>query len=135
MSDYMQPAVSVNRKPWGLNRHLLQREDLELHHATIAPGGYSSRHRHTGKDNYFYVVSGKLTVEYFVDRDATVPRHSLEVRMGQQVVLDADEWHRFINHGETAVDLIEVYWTAEPEAIVRHEDIDRADVGGKLEPD
>lgn len=132
MSDYMQPAVSVNRKPWGLNRHLLQRRDLELHHASIAPGGYSSRHRHERKDNYFYVIGGKLTLEYFASRDETKPRHTIDVRAGQQITIEAGEWHRFVNNGDVPVDLIEVYWTAEPGLSVVHQDIDRADVGGML---
>lgn len=124
----LKDLVSHRNKPWGVNRHLLSLPGLELHHATIEPGGYSSKHYHAHKDNHFYVISGRLTVEFYYSDVNDAPLASQELGRGEQLVMRAGLWHRFVNHGPDAVELVETYW-ASPEK--SHEDIVRADTGGR----
>lgn len=125
MHQNMHPVVSMTDKPWGRNRHLLQQPHNELHHATIKPGGYSSRHKHDSKINYFYVVSGNLWVEFFADGESTEAISSLYLGSTDRVAVPAGQWHRFVNTDKEDVELIEMYWSSPI-----HEDIVRADVGG-----
>ena len=126
----LQDLVSLRDKPWGVNRHLLSQPGLELHHATIQPGGFSSRHHHQHKDNHFYVVSGYLNVESYASDTEPEPFRVVTLKRGDQLIIRAGEWHRFVNAGSIIVDLIETYW-ASPER--SHEDIIRADVGGRFD--
>lgn len=124
----LHSLVSSREKPWGFNRHLLSLPGLELHHATIQPGGYSSRHYHAHKDNHFYVVSGQLTVQSFKMYDSNSASRIVTVQAGEQLIVSAGEWHRFINPGPERVELIETYWGSPEHS---HEDIVRADEGGR----
>lgn len=125
----LHSLVSSRKKPWGFNRHLLSLPCLELHHATIEPGGHSSRHYHDHKDNHFYVVSGRLVVESYASADVPEPQRIVSLGRGEQLIVRAGEWHRFVNLGPVPVELVETYWSS-PER--SHEDIVRADVGGIL---
>ncbi len=79
----LHKLVSSREKPWGFNRHLLSLPGLELHHASVEPGGYSSRHYHAHKDNHFYVVSGQLTVQSFASADAKSARRIITAQAGE----------------------------------------------------
>lgn len=121
----LRDPVSERDKPWGCNRHLLYLPNLELHHASILPGGYSSIHVHRSKVNHFYVTKGELTVEIFDTHEPMMKKQVLTLLEGQQLIVPAGTRHRFVNQSRDTVQLIETYWAA-----LDHDDIVRDDVGG-----
>jgi mannose-6-phosphate isomerase-like protein (cupin superfamily) len=112
-------------KKWGVTRLVEQGATHEVWHASIAAGGYSSKHRHTLQSNLFYVMSGEMVVYQFADRDAAAPHVRCLVRAGESFVVPAGVWHKF--ETLTPVELIETYQTTLSTA-----DIERADEGGVL---
>lgn len=126
-NQFWPQVVDDVEKPWGTVRHVTREQGFELHHASISAGGFSSRHRHVAKHNHFYVVSGHLIVELYAGPDVVELTAANSMHEGEHCTVPAGYWHRF--RAVTDVELIETYWCA-----VRPDDIDRADVGGKLSP-
>jgi mannose-6-phosphate isomerase-like protein (cupin superfamily) len=122
MPTTFTPFPPTVEKSWGVTRPLRYGERDELHHASIKKGGYSSRHRHVGKENYFYVLSGTLYIQRY-DPDYRPVR----LTAGMAYVSPAGEWHRF--YATTDVELIEYYWNADGNPI-DPDDIERLDMGG-----
>jgi mannose-6-phosphate isomerase-like protein (cupin superfamily) len=114
-------------KVWGKTRSLHIDRNCEVHHATIEPHTWCSRHYHDWKWNLFYVIAGELEVQFFSTQDDTEPYWTAVVRQGQSLKVAPRKWHRFESRCREPVQLIEVYWAEE----VLANDIVRADVGGR----
>jgi len=118
-ADVYTPTVTD--KLWGKTRCIQFGNHIEIWHASIRKGGYSSKHCHTKKFNDFYVVSGELEVEFYLTKDAAVPYKIALLKAGQRLTTDLNEWHRF--RALTDVELIENYWnTIDPTDIERHDE-------------
>lgn len=113
--------VPVLSKLWGTNRCIFADVNLEVHHAHILKGGYSSRHHHKIKANDFYVLEGSLRVLVY-NNDGSVAS-TVVLDAGMQFAIPAGVEHRF--EAITDVELIETYWTS-----LDPSDIVRADEGG-----
>lgn len=120
--------VAVIGKVWGRTRPVFANQNAEVHHASIEPHTYCSRHFHQWKWNQFYVLSGELQVHYYANDVSTIPTQTVTVRAGEQFRVPPRQWHKFEAVG-SPVELIEVYWAEE----VLAGDIVRADVGGRRE--
>jgi len=128
--DFDLPApVPLQGKPWGETRCVFRDDTHEVWHATIFPGGFSSRHFHTHKDNLFYVVSGRLKVHVFASQpDPGTPTTTHDLGAGDCLTIEAGVWHQFDATLATCpVQLVEVY-----RAGLRGEDIVRLDQGGMV---
>lgn len=123
-SSCRHKAPEATEKPWGKTRRIYLDHGVEIWHASIDKGGFSSRHHHRSKVNDFYVVSGELAVlTYEGDMARVKACHTLKA--GDKLSLGPGEWHRF--QALTDVELIEIYWLLDIDA----EDIVRSDTGGK----
>ncbi len=114
--------AKIKKKNWGYTRPVFGGDSHSMYHASIEPGGYSSRHYHGKQHNLFYVVSGDLLVHFYADATGPVTR-SVQLARGDSVMAESGEWHSF--EAITAVELIELY-----AAFALECDIVRADEGG-----
>jgi mannose-6-phosphate isomerase-like protein (cupin superfamily) len=92
-------------KAWGRARWLLIDADTEIMEIEAEKGGFSSLHKHEGKDNLFFVLSGRLDVMIHAQSLARATAQ-LDVRTGPLLV-KAGDWHQF--HAVTKCRAIEVY--------------------------
>ena len=120
---YTRATPEAKAKDWGVNRPVYRDHLTELHHASIAPGGASSVHRHDFKWNLFYVAAGGVRVEFYGD-DAVPTRAPVETAdlvAREQLVVWPSAWHRFVA-GPDGCELIEQYGVCpvEPGDIVRY---------------
>jgi mannose-6-phosphate isomerase-like protein (cupin superfamily) len=123
-------VISALDKSWGLNYPVFKNSNFELHHASIAEGGYSSCHCHQHKYNLFYVICGKLFIHFYSSEDKASHNsiaHTVMLEPGERLIVPPKVWHRFqtVEHSGV-VDLIEAYWTS----TVDPDDITRKDIGG-----
>jgi len=126
--DGTQPVpVSEIPKIWGRTRSLHADRNCEVHHATIEPRTWCSRHYHDWKWNLFYVVKGELLVQYFHQIHDAVPYQTFHIRKGESFKVPPRQWHRFESTHPADTELIEIYWAEE----VLANDITRADIGGR----
>lgn len=56
------------QKAWGTSRELYADDKIEVVEIDIQRGGFSSRHKHLGKCNLFWVLSGELKVTLYHPR-------------------------------------------------------------------
>ena len=117
---------------WGHSKLMLCNGVIQVEHLRGWQGGASSCHRHLHKDSFFWVLSGRLSIQAGPLGDEAVladlsPMDTCEVPAGW--------WHRILFLEHTSA--IEVYRIAdgfhENPAATMLADIDRADVG--VEPD
>jgi mannose-6-phosphate isomerase-like protein (cupin superfamily) len=111
-------------KAWGKTEEIFSAGALSIHHLEIQAGGFSSEHRHRAKNNWFYILAGKLAITIWQPSskaDLTV----LEV--GQSTRIPAGAWHQF--KALTDVQALELYWTELDTA-----DIERRSEGGQERP-
>ena len=119
----MVTEVAKETKLWGVTQVVHRDQVSEVCHASIAAGGYSSRHRHLHKDNTFYVLRGVLLVKTFTNREGD-PFVTVTLTAGQACKVPCRMWHKF--EATTAVELIEIYSIG-----LAADDIERDDVGGR----
>ena len=108
-------------KVWGYTSEIFRNAIVSAHHLEIKQGGFCSEHRHKHKFNLFYVVSGRLEITIWRDKelkDLTV------LSNGQSSAIPPGFYHKF--KGLTEVDCIEFY-----QVLLIDPDIDRRTVGGK----
>lgn len=120
------PTIApVEEKLWGRTRRIYDCFGVSSAHASIVPGGYSSRHKHVHKGNVFYVVEGTLLVEIY-EKPEDKPFCVYKLQPGQPLRVPAGTWHRFI--AASMVELIEMYdcpvsgHQPSPEDIVRYDE-------------
>lgn len=114
----------LKKKLWGTTYCLSQgprvsESKVEVWHASIVKGGYSSRHRHLKKANVFIVISGAINIE--------LEGPMCKMAGDQPLLVPAGMWHRF--RAITDVELLEVY-VAEEGTVIDPDDIERQDEGG-----
>lgn len=125
-TDVITPVAS--NKPWGVARWTHVGPIVEVMHASIRRGGYSSRHRHNRKFNDFYVLSGMLNISFYEIGTAVAPHNVVTLSPGQRLTVLPGVWHRF--DALTDVELMETYWA---DVSPGEGDIERVDVGGSLD--
>jgi len=112
-------------KVWGATTLICRTPHLTIHLLEIKAGGFSSEHRHAGKANLFYVLSGALEIKQWRDGNAEPDETCLGP--DQATTVPAGIWHRF--KALTDVRAIEI---CAAEAI--DNDIDRRTRGGREAP-
>ena len=112
-------------KIWGKNTTLHQDQYVEVHHAQIKAGGYSSTHSHQ-KTNVFYIVRGTLMVIVDPVDSSHRARQQHVLSTGAYLEIPGGVIHRF--EAVTDVDLIELYFNP-----LDPNDITRLDTGGVKE--
>lgn len=96
--------MNIIEKKWGKTCKLFSNDSSEFYIAWIDKNGESSKHFHSNKHNYFYVISGKLKVlEWKSDK---IFENSLGP--GDSLTIEPKIWHQFICT-ENCI-LIEIYW-------------------------
>jgi mannose-6-phosphate isomerase-like protein (cupin superfamily) len=116
------------KKAWGVSRRIVSKDNVEVHHITILPGGHCSWHHHERKVNVFAVLEGRLSVQWSSapDFDPLTDRcGTLVLYEGDSTEVRAGQIHRFINVSGAPVVALEVYY---PEVL--REDIVRHTTGG-----
>ena len=102
---------------WGFN---------EVHFLRIDKGGFCSEHRHTGRTNYFYVISGQLKLSIWGEGQDKGMEDITILEAGQSTIIPLGVWHKFEALKDTLA--IESY-----ELKGAFSDIERRSVGGKPE--
>jgi mannose-6-phosphate isomerase-like protein (cupin superfamily) len=110
-----RPAERV-RKEWGHTQAIDVQPGMQVHRATIEPGGFCSWHEHQAKWNAFLVVSGEVRIETAEGNRVLGP--------GEYLAVPPLVRHRF--RSEPGAEVIELYWPAE----VSTDDIVRYSAGG-----
>ena len=124
-------SVQAQTKVWGETSKVAAAPGFQVHYLKIKAGTYCSRHYHENKWNIFYVTRGAVSVRTYPGPKPGVKIEELielRLRAGQSTVVPPHVWHRFVAHEDS--EMIEVYMVPD----VREDDIQRADVGGVIEP-
>ena len=117
----MTPHPVIARpKDWGRNYDVWQNGvGPELHYAVIDAGPMrSSVHYHLSKSNLFFLVAGRMTVEFYGpalpgDQVApAAPTHHVVLGAGDRLVVPSRTWHRFV--ALEPCELVELYWADPP---------------------
>jgi len=112
---------SKHGKIWGSTAMIFNHYDVEIHRIQGIKGGYSSKHKHEHKYNWFFVELGEVCIEVWkndydlIDKTILISEQSTIVRPG--------EYHRF-KILEDCI-MLEAYYTE-----MYSNDIIREDVGG-----
>ena len=117
--------MTMTAKIWGTTECLLPEPNCEVHRLHIKPWFRCSHHRHHGKANFFYVVSGRLFVDVWRADDQGFDE--LALGPGEAMTVPAGVAHRF-RSGDQPCEALEIYYH-EPLA----EDIERFDQGGRVD--
>lgn len=112
----------IEGKVWGETVEIYRTENVSVHALTIRAGGYSSRHSHRSKSNYFYVIDGAVTVRTWRGDHAALV-DEITLRAGQSTMVRPGLLHQF--DALEASRMIEIYFVG-----LEGPDIDRLDVGG-----
>jgi mannose-6-phosphate isomerase-like protein (cupin superfamily) len=122
----MGEPVLVN-KAWGSCIHLFNSPHAAVSYLKLKEGTRCSCHKHTQRVNQFYLLSGKVVIEQWIDGPES-PRIPKTLFPGDSFTVPIEVWHRFrvIESGE----MIEVYWPYNAYAKVMLDDIVRFDEGG-----
>ncbi len=102
------PAQIVNtqnaeRYVWGANCdgwHLVKQADLSVIEERMPPGTSEVRHYHVHSRQFFYALTGELTLEIEHHQYSVKPGDGIEVRPGQQ--------HQAINRSQAEVRMLVV---------------------------
>lgn len=108
-------ALQTVDKLWGTTRCLHCGPVIEIWHASIKRGGYSSKHVHHLKLNSFYVVLGQLLVRMFSPNGNNVV--TVTIAAGCHFTVLPGDLHQFEALEDT--ELIETYHARMPEDIFR----------------
>ena len=113
-----------DEKVWGYTSHVFCSDFAAVSYLETEAGFMCSRHRHAERLNLFACVQGRLLVEWW-DKDGV--RFFVILVPGETCSIPSGVLHRFqvLESGR----VIEVYWP-DRGGVVRHDDIDRLDVGG-----
>lgn len=111
-------------KVWGETSMVQSGDSWEVHHIHAMTGGYSSVHRHVGKWNLFYVITGRLKIRRWKTDYDLIDETILGP--GEQCHVPPGEYHQFQALENSHA--VEVYFVK-----IDADDIDRVDCGG-MEP-
>ena len=107
-------------KIWGETTEFFRNALVSAHHISIKKGGFCSEHRHASKYNLFYVISGKLLVQIWRDKNSI---DKTLVSAGQSTAVSPGFYHKFWALEDT--EAIEVY-----QVFLEDPDIERRCEGG-----
>lgn len=113
--------MTVQGKVWGETTEFFRNAIVSAHHLKIKKGGYSSKHAHTRKYNLFYVISGKLEITIWREKDV---EDITILRDGQLSAVSPGFYHKFKALEDT--ECVEVY-----QVFLEEPDIERMNQGGK----
>ena len=111
-------------KVWGRTTEFFRNALVSAHHITIKKGGFCSQHKHAHKYNLFYVISGKLLIRIWRDKN-TIDETLLCA--GQSSAVSPGFYHKFWALEDT--EAIEVY-----QVFLEDPDIERQTGGGVEAP-
>lgn len=101
-------------KVWGKTQLIFAIPGFELHRIEAKQGGYCSMHKHESKENWFYVLSGRLRIE--IEREGGTD--IVDLSAGDSTTVGFGKWHRF--HALEPTEALEGYWSEmNPQDIVR----------------
>jgi len=80
--------------------HLVRTDALSVIEERMPPGSREARHRHAAARQFFYVLSGVLTMEVDGTRHRLVPRSGIEIAPGVS--------HQALNEGDTDAEFLVV---------------------------
>lgn len=125
-------------KPWGWSQEVYRDELTRVVRIHVEPGGFCSWHKHERQVNYFWLISGSISVERLIRDPADQPRRiatDLDVKEKDGIVPGvcvSEGWiHRFISYG--GCEAIEVY-TSTDGSPPDESDIVRFNEGGIRSP-
>jgi mannose-6-phosphate isomerase-like protein (cupin superfamily) len=110
-------------KIWGSNVLLFSNNSVQINQIFIKKGGMCSKHKHSHKNNMFFVQSGKLLIEEWkesgiVDRTMLGPE--------QTTTIKNQNYHRFTALEDT--NALEIYYLQ-----IEENDIVREDTGRMIQ--
>jgi mannose-6-phosphate isomerase-like protein (cupin superfamily) len=111
---------AVQAKVWGNTQCIFKNSMSETHFLDIKEGGNSSLHCHKHKWNRFFIISGKLEIQFF---DSSNNELVLVLKNGDFCDMPPGNWHKF--NALTDVQCLETYWIDE----IDHNDIERKNTG------
>jgi quercetin dioxygenase-like cupin family protein len=103
MPSFPTSRSSADHYRWGAHCdgwHLVRADNLSVIEERMPPGSREARHRHTAAWQFFYVLSGVLTMEVDGRRHRLVARSGIEIAPGVP--------HQAINEGDADVELLVV---------------------------
>jgi len=107
-------------KAWGYTTEFFRNAMVSAHHLKIKMGGFCSEHRHEYKFNSFYVISGRLELVIWREKDA---KDVTVIGPGQSSAIPPGFFHKF--RGLTDVECVEMY-----QVLLIEPDIERRTEGG-----
>ena len=125
--DEVQALTGIVEKPWGSYKVLRKGDGFTVKELTILPGKSLSDQRHFKRDEQWFVVKGKLTVdlESYTSSEHT-GRSFLDTDhedYSSSLFIPRETWHRPYNEGTENVVVIET-WIGDS----TEEDIERRNV-------
>lgn len=102
-------------KVWGDTECLLARPGIEIHRINGKQGGFCSKHRHAGKQNWFYVIGGCLIIHEWPESGPVVT----VLRAGKGHRVSPGVLHQFRAQEDTQA--LEVYWSELDPADIQRE--------------
>lgn len=110
-------------KEWGYTTEFFRNSMVSAHHLEIKKGGYCSEHIHEHKYNLFYVISGRLEITIWREKNA---KDETVLTAGQESAIPPGFYHKFKAFEKT--ECIEVY-----QVLLIEPDINRRTQGGARE--
>lgn len=108
-------------KVWGETSELFNKNNVSVHRITIKNGGFSSKHKHEFKHNFFFVESGTLMIEHWQNDYDLVDKTILQA--GESCSIPPKHYHKFIALADTIA--YEIYYVE-----LNDNDIIRDNCGG-----
>ena len=78
--------------------HLVKTPDLSIIEELMPPGTSEARHHHTHARQFFYVLSGELTME--------IEHHAFTLKSGQGIEVGPGQSHQAINRGPAPLRIV-----------------------------
>jgi len=107
-------------KEWGYTTEFFRNAMVSAHHLEIKKDGYCSEHIHEHKYNLFYVISGRLKITIWREKDL---KDVTEFTAGQVSAVSPGFYHKFEALEKT--ECIEIY-----QVLLIEPDIERRTQGG-----
>lgn len=88
------------RRPWGFYQSLENDDGFQVKRIRVEPGQQLSLQRHQKRAEHWVVIEGVATVQ--------VDERTVELNVGESIDIPLRAWHRLGNHGDEALEIIEV---------------------------
>ena len=94
-------TTTAEHYTWGNNCdgwHLVKTPDLSIIEELMPPAAAETRHHHTHARQFFYVLSGSLTIE--------IEHHDFTLHPGQGIEVAPGQSHQAINRGTSPLRIV-----------------------------